>query len=116
MKLSLIADEGDVVHVRCEEEITNVYPRGDREPLESLLGPAGLKRKVLLNLEQVTFLDSSGISWLLIRHKHIKEHGGRLVLYEVPQLVLQMLEFLRLPQVLFIATNEAAARALAAGA
>ena len=114
MNLSLIADDGDVVRVRCEGEITNVPLRGGNEPLEKLLGPQRMKRKVLLNLEKVPLLDSSGISWLLIRHKHIKEQGGRFILYEVPPLIYQMLEFVKLPQILAVAGDEAAARALAA--
>src|SRR5437870_5162454 len=70
MNLSVIADEGDLTRVRCEGEIAN-YHHND-EPLEKLLGPEGLKRKVLLNLEKVRFLDSSGIGWLLILHKRCK--------------------------------------------
>jgi anti-anti-sigma factor len=116
MKFSIIGDDGDVLRVRGEGEITDVNPRDGDEPLETLLGAGGLRRRVLLNLEQVPFIDSSGISWLLIRHKHFKEQGGRLVLYEVPLLVLQMLEFLNLTQVLHVAPDEAAARKLAGGA
>jgi anti-anti-sigma factor len=114
MELSIIGDEDNVIRVRCEGEIAKVY-YGSDEPLENLLGPEGLKRKVLLNLEKVRHLDSSGISWLLILHKHVRERSGQLILYAVPQLVLRVLEFVNLPQVLHIARDEAAARALAGG-
>ena len=112
MDLSIIADEGDTIRVRCEGEITNAFYEGTSdEPLANLLGgPDGLKRKVLLNLERVRYLDSSGISWLLIHHKHTKERGGKFVLYEVPPLILQTLEFLKLSHILHIASDEAGGR------
>jgi anti-anti-sigma factor len=114
MQLSLIADEGDVVCVRCEGEISNAFHEHN-EPLEGLLGSDAPKRKVLLNLEKVRFVDSSGISWLLSRHREFSASGGRLVLYEVPPLIRQPLEFVKLTRVLHIAADEAAARTTAGG-
>jgi anti-anti-sigma factor len=114
MQLSLIADDGDVVRVRCEGEITNAFQE-KTEPLEGLLGSDAPKRKVLLNLGQVRFLDSSGISWLLDRHKHFKSSGGRLVIYNLPPLIRQPLEFVNLNRVLHIADDEASARIAAGG-
>ena len=95
MNFSIIADDGDVVRVRCDGDIANTYTDGI-EPLENLLGTERMNRKVLLNLEKVRFLDSSGISWLLVRHKHLLENGGKLVLHDVPPLVRQPLEFTKL--------------------
>lgn len=114
MQLTLIADEGDVVRVRCEGEISNADSQ-NCEPLERLLGSEAPKRKVLLNLEKVRFLDSSGISWLLARHKHFNDSGGRLVIYEVPPIIRQPLEFVQLTRVLHIAEDEASARNKAGG-
>ena len=114
MNLSIISDDGDVIRVRCEGEISNAYFEAN-EPLENLLGAERMGRKVLLSLERVRFLDSSGMSWLLVRHKHIKERGGVFVLYDVPPLVRQPLEFTKLNRVLSIASDEAAARKLASG-
>src|SRR5690606_7431089 len=74
MHLRLIADEGYLVRVACEGEIR--YEGHD--PLGDLLGPEGFTRTVLLDLEGTTYLESSGISWLLIAQKHFVEAGGRL--------------------------------------
>jgi stage II sporulation protein AA (anti-sigma F factor antagonist) len=112
MKFSMVADDGRIVSLRCDGDMSNVDFRGD-EPLEQLIGKDGLKRHVILNLEKVRFLDSSGISWLLIRHKHFKENGGRLVLHSLPPLVRQPLEFMKLSRVLHIAGDEDAARSVA---
>jgi anti-anti-sigma factor len=114
MNFSMVADEPDVVRLRCDGDISNVDIQSD-DPLEKLLGTDGLKRRVLLNLGKVRFLDSSGISWLLIRHKHFQENGGKLVLHDVPPLVRQPLDFMKLSRVLHVAGDEAAARALAGG-
>jgi anti-anti-sigma factor len=115
MNFSIIDDDGDVIRVRCEGDLANTDSQESNQ-LKNLLGPERMKRKVLMNLEKVRFLDSSGISWLLACHKHLVERGGKLVLHDVPPLVRQPLEFTRLNLVLPIASDESAARKIACGA
>ncbi len=60
------------------------------EALEEIIaeGPATL----LVDLANVTFLDSTGLSTLLVAHRHLEERGGRLRLVSVPVKVLQVIE------------------------
>jgi anti-anti-sigma factor len=112
VKLTLVADEGAVVRVACEGQVTHLVAHGD-EPLGRLLGPEGYRRTVLLSLQKATFINSSGISWLLICHKYFTQAGGKLVVHSVPPLVNQVLQFVRLPTIMFFAADEASARAQA---
>jgi anti-anti-sigma factor len=114
MKLRLVEDEGDLVRVACEGQISQIVSQGN-EPLGNLLGASGFTRKVLLSLEKTTFINSSGISWLLICHKYFSQSGGQLVVHSVPPLVNQVLQFVRLPSIMNFASDEDAARALARG-
>ncbi len=114
MKLILVADEGEVVRLSCEGQITQMVSQGN-EPMANLLGQAGFARKVLLDLGKTTFINSSGISWLLICHKHFTQGGGQFVVHSVPPLVSQVLQFVRLPSIMHFAADEASARALALG-
>jgi len=113
MQLSLLSDDGEVIHFQCEGDITLSDFQEGKDPFQDLLGPAGFGRKVLLNLQKTTYIDSSGIGWLIVHHKHFRQAGGRLVLHSVPARVNEVFQTLRLSLVLNIAEDEQAARARA---
>jgi anti-anti-sigma factor len=116
MNLNVISDDNNLVHVRCAGKISqDEFPNG-ADPLEALLGEhGGFGRKVLLNLEEATFIDSSGISWLLISHKHCLQQGGCLVVHSVPPLIDHVAQLVKLPRIMHFAKDAAGARAVALG-
>ncbi len=114
LKMTVVTDEGDLLRVQCEGEISQVKFQLNDNPLESLVGPNVYSRKLLMDLERVEFLDSSGISWLVVSHKNFQQHGGMLVLYSIPPRIHQVLQFCRMDRLLRMAEDESAARALAA--
>lgn len=115
MELSVVSDDGDVLRLAIAGRITqsDVTPFSDR--LGNLLGSAGYARRVTLGLAETDFIDSSGINWLLVRHKRFREAGGRLVVHSVSPAVLQVLEMLRMGQVFHLAEDGPAALAMARG-
>jgi anti-anti-sigma factor len=114
MKLTILSNDDQVLHVQCADKITQEDFIGQADPLAGLIAHlGGFSRRVLLNLERATFIDSSGVSWLLICHKHFVQNGGRLVLHSVPPLVNQVLQLVRLPRIMNVASDAAAARKLA---
>jgi anti-anti-sigma factor len=115
MKITQVDETRDVVRLRCEGTISqNEFPIG-ADPLEKALGPGCFTRKVLLDLEKTSFIDSSGVGWLIGSHKHFEDGGGRLVVHSAPPLVDQVLQLLSMPKVLHIAADETKARHLALG-
>src|SRR3954454_21566079 len=56
MNFSIIDDDGDVIHVRCDGDLANTDSQ-ESDQLKNLLGPERMTRKVLMNLEKVRFLD-----------------------------------------------------------
>jgi anti-anti-sigma factor len=115
MKLSRVSDDGQVLRLQVTGRITHdvLSPWGDE--LGNLLGGGGYARRVILSLADVDFIDTSGISWLLARHKRFREASGKLVIHSVMPLVLEVLKVLRLHMVFHLAENEPAALALAQG-
>ncbi len=113
MPFMLQSSEGDLVHIRALGRITSSQSTGDQGPLPSLTGPAGYAGKALISLEQVDFIDSAGIGWLLASHKRFKQGGGILVIYSVPEQIMLTLKLLRLTSILNIAEDEMAALAMA---
>jgi anti-anti-sigma factor len=115
-RLTLVAaEEDDLIRVDCSGEISQIGLRPGDDPLAGVLPAGGYGRKVLMNLDKTTYIDSSGVSWLIMAHRRFAQAGGKLVIYAVPPLVLQVLQLLRMTTLLNIAPDEAAARALVAG-
>lgn len=104
MKLTLLPLEADeLIRIRCEGPLSRREPD---DPLHRLLGPHCYSHKVLLNLEGCQMADTSGISWLLSSDRQFRKSGGRLVLYSVPPIVIDVLHFVRLEALLHLASTE----------
>jgi anti-anti-sigma factor len=114
LNMTVAADDGKVVAVHCEGDINQIYFQLGN-PLERLLGPDAFTRKVILNLDRVNFLDSSGLSWLVACHKRFMQQGGRMVLCGVSSRITQVLQFCRMDRLFAVADDEIAARALLRG-
>jgi anti-anti-sigma regulatory factor len=113
MKLSVKSDDGALLLLQCEGAITVTQVQQGLQPLEELLGPPGFSRRVLFDLEKTNFIDSSGVSWMLVCHKEFVRASGRIVFHSAPPLVRQTLDLLRMSLVLYLATDETAARKVA---
>jgi anti-anti-sigma factor len=115
MKLSVKSADVDVIRLQNEGDITQLDFRAGTDLMQNLLGPHCYAGKVLLNLEKTSYVDSAGVGWLVMCHKHFKEAGGRLVIHSIPPMVTQILKLLRMPEILHLAADEPAALALARG-
>jgi anti-anti-sigma factor len=109
-------EEGGIVNVNVEGRIVHGEIDMADDPLKARLGPDVYKKKVLINLEKTEFVDSAGISWLLIIHKRCREAGGTMVIHSITPMVRQVLNVLRLDHVFHLAGDATAAKAIAMGA
>lgn len=112
MIITLIAEDARLTCLQCAGKIT-MPAAADQQHFEELLGPDGFRKKVLLNLVRAEYIDSSGVSWLIQNHRRFKDAGGRLVVHDIPPLVNQVLQLLKIQRVLDLASDEPSARALA---
>jgi anti-sigma B factor antagonist len=60
------------------------------------------KKEVHLNLKDVEYMDSSGISILIESHQKAKELGTRVVLKEISKSVLKVIMMAKLEQILIL--------------
>jgi cysteine synthase A len=116
MQLQLLADEGNLVRMAIDGALDSLNAAADADALVHLLDRRTLGRTVLMDLARVTMINSQGVSWLLNCHKRLDEGGGRLIFHSVPPLIMEVLQFLRVGKVLTLASDEAAARDVAAKA
>ncbi|HHX10729.1 MAG TPA: anti-sigma factor antagonist [Firmicutes bacterium] len=61
---------------------------------------------VVVNLKNLSFIDSTGLGVLLGRHKAVKSWGGKFILSDVPPKIASMLEMAGLMRVLETARTE----------
>ncbi|HYE73260.1 MAG TPA: STAS domain-containing protein [Blastocatellia bacterium] len=67
------------------------------------------QKKIILNLEGVTYVDSSGIGELVSRHTTTKNQGGKLKLLKLPKKIKDLLMITRLLTVFEIYEDETTA-------
>lgn len=117
VNLSLVAIEKEgLVKLAASGSITaeNFDPTG-KNPLERILGENWSTFRVILDMKQTTYIDSSAIGWLIGSHKSFKAGGGSMVIHDVPVSIRQMLELLHVDKVIPIAPNAQTARGIVTG-
>jgi anti-anti-sigma factor len=98
-----IAHDGDAIYLRFGGIVTD----GHRDELDTnVMAPSQYGGRAMLSLRDVILLNSRGIGMLLKLNRAMKEAGGKMVLTEVPPSVQQVLQYMKLDEVLRIAGNE----------
>jgi anti-sigma B factor antagonist len=113
MKLTLLFNDDQIVGLRCEGQITLSHIKPGLDHLEQVAGLGVYSRRVLLDLEKTSYIDSAGIGWLMTCHKRFKSYGGRMVLHSIPPLIRQTLDLLKLHRIFALAVDEESARRMA---
>jgi anti-sigma B factor antagonist len=99
MELVFASDDGQCARVAVSGRISQGDFGPYQEPLAQLLGPNAYARRIVLDLSNAEYLESSGVGWLLTCHKRMKEAGGNLTLLSPQPVVSNVLRVLRLGQV-----------------
>ena len=109
MKLHLLPSPLGLTRLESVDDITMADFQDGRNPLEPLLGPAGYAGTVLLDLARSTYIDSTGVGWLIQCHARFNKAGGKLMLHSIPPMVNHCFRVLGMYDVLRIADDEASA-------
>ena len=87
MKLSLGNGEGNSLRVWVVGKVTQHDFGPIQEPLETLVGPGVYSRQITLDMADTSYMDSSGVGWLLTCHKRCREAGGQITLCNVTPVI-----------------------------
>ncbi len=109
MELELVSAGGDLVRIRLIGRVVRTDSVSDPDPLARVAGQDVYKNSVLLDLSESDYIDSSGLSWLLVCHKRFCEAGGQLLLHSLAPSVKETIRMMRLDLVLNVADDESAA-------
>ena len=102
MEICIQSKDDNRVRIQLRGRITQESRADDGDPLAQAAGQDVYSRRVMVDMELVEFLDSSGIGWLLSMNRQFQEQGGALALHSVPPLVANALKLLRLNEILTI--------------
>ena len=110
MEIVELNGQGDVVRLLAKGQIVQ-RTLSLSDLLGGALAPIGYDRRVLLSLAEVTFVDSTGLGWLLKCNKLFRDAGGTLMIHSIPPIVLDVINVMRLSQVLKLFDDEESALA-----
>ncbi len=85
--------------VRFNGELDHHRATGLRQTIDRRLNDPEI-RNLVLNLQHVSFMDSSGVGVILGRYRLIKDRGGKMALCLIPPGVLKVLEISGLPKII----------------
>ena len=115
MKLSVQSTEkGGVVRVAAVGRLSSV-DLTEKNPLAFLIGDHWASCRVLLDFDQVEYIDSSAIVWLVESHKQLSCNGGKMVLHSIRPNVKQVFDLLKIGSLFTLAKNETEALSCANG-
>ena len=92
-----ISEEGNVATVHLDGEIDMDVTEKAKEVIMPLIESG---KEVHLNLKEVQYMDSSGISVLIESHQKATELGTKVILKEISKSVLKVIMMAKLEQIL----------------
>lgn len=95
--------EPGVVLLRARGDVDAYTAPGLRTQLHELTG--GEEQLVVVDLAEITFIDSAGLGTLVGAHRRMREAGGRLRIVRPPALVARAFELTGLDEVLEFADD-----------
>ncbi len=95
----------DVLIVRLEGEIDHHEAKALRKRWQDELYHHDVKH-VIVNVENVSFMDSSGIGVLLGRYKEVTQLGGEMVICSITQPIKRIFEMSGLFKIIRLRNNE----------
>lgn len=94
-----------VLVVRLEGELDVCGATELRAAVDEALDATGAKH-ILLNMQGVTFIDSSGLGVILGRYRHIAQLGGKLLVVHLEPQVQRIFELAGLMKILTVYQSE----------
>lgn len=94
-----------VLLVRLEGELDHHTAENLRKQVEEQFEKKELKH-IVLNLEQLSFMDSSGLGVILGRYKQVKNIGGEMVVCAISPTVKRLFEMSGLFKIVRLEENE----------
>ncbi|GAE25485.1 anti-sigma F factor antagonist [Halalkalibacter wakoensis JCM 9140] len=100
-----LEQKGSVLLVRLEGELDHHTAEELRGQVEKVLADGQVKH-IVLNLELLSFMDSSGLGVILGRYKQVKASGGEMVVCAISPSVKRLFEMSGLFKIIRLEDSE----------
>ncbi|GAE36752.1 anti-sigma F factor antagonist [Halalkalibacter akibai] len=100
-----LEQKGSVLLVRLEGELDHHTAEELRGQVEQILANGSVKH-IVLNLELLSFMDSSGLGVILGRYKQVKANGGEMVVCAISSSVKRLFEMSGLFKIIRLEDSE----------
>lgn len=102
---------GDTLLVRLEGEIDLHTAQPFRQAVSDAFAREARLKNLVLLMERVTFIDSTGVGAILGRYREVHSRGGRMALVRVQLPVRRVLELAGVPRIARLCDSEGEALA-----
>ncbi len=99
----------DTIFARFKGDLDEASSKDVRSKLSDLLKKYNIKN-IVFNLQELTFLDSSGIGMIIGRYNQIIERDGKIILCEINQHIERIILMSGLLKICTLRETEASAR------
>ena len=99
------AQKQDVLLIRLKGELDHHSAKQLREKTDHYLQEKDVKH-IVLNLEELTFMDSSGIGVILGRYKEVQRAGGEMVVCSISTPIKRLFEMSGLFKIVKVERSE----------
>ena len=103
--MSAVQRNPDSVVITPSTDIVATYTEKLRQELYEVIHQGATH--IIIDLQSVEVVDSSGLSVLIAAYKSVEEQGGRLTLIHVSQNIAQLIQLMRLDRYLVVQERDA---------
>ncbi len=100
-----ITVEQNILIIRLNGELDHHTSEQLRREVEHKIDTEGIEH-ILLNLEKLTFMDSSGLGVILGRYKQISQKNGRMIVCAISPSIYKLFELSGMFKIVDIADSE----------
>lgn len=100
-----LTTKDDVLIIRLKGELDHHTAEKLKEQVEQRLEDKSV-RHILLNLADLSFMDSSGLGVILGRYKQISQKGGQMIVCAISPTIYRLFELSGMFKILHIAEDE----------
>lgn len=100
-----VKSKDHVLIIRLVGELDHHTAELVREQVEEKMESSEIQH-ILLNLEELTFMDSSGLGVILGRYKQIAQRGGQMIICAISPMVYRLFEMSGMFKILKIVDSE----------
>jgi anti-anti-sigma factor len=106
MPITVLSNTEKATKLKLTKQMTFSDINAGADPLVKLLGDDVYSGKVLIDMSESDYIDSSGVGWLIASNKRFNQSGGKLLIHSLQPQVRKIFSVLQMQHVLNLREND----------